>query len=102
MNRGTLSGNMAEIEFVKYFNLEKKNNKFQEYLNNFDYDDIDNIFMVRVTTKQYSKLSNQNVMTRADAYLIKSNDPKLSNILLKNKNYLDEDILKKKILIIHT
>ena len=79
MNRGTLSGNMAEIEFVKYFNLEKKNNKFQEYLNNFDYDDIDNIFMVRVTTKQYSKLSNQNVMTRADTYLIESNDLKLNN-----------------------
>ena len=94
MNRGTFSGSIAEIEFVKLFNTEKKSNKFKEYLDNFDYYSIDNVYMVRVTTKQYSKLSNQKVMTRADTYLIKSNDSKLNNILLDNDNYLDEDILK--------
>ena len=95
MNRGTVSGNIAEIQFIMLFNREKKSDKFKEYLDNFDYDNIDNIFMTRVNTKQYSKLSNQTVMTRADAYLIKSNDSKINNILLENDNYLDEDILKK-------
>lgn len=94
MNRGTYSGNIAEIEFVKTFNVNKRHEKFKNYLSNFKYDDIDMIYMIRVTTKQYSKLSNQKVMTRADSYLIESNDTKLNEVLLKNDNYLDEEILK--------
>ena len=93
MNRGTFSGDIAEIEFVKLFNAEKESNKFKEYIEQFDSYSINDIYMVRVTTKQYSKLSNQNVMTRADTYLMKSEDPKLKNILRENKNYLDEGIL---------
>ncbi len=93
-NRGTHEGNTAEIEFVKKFNINKKSEKFKNYLSKFKYDNIDDIFMVRVTTKQFSKLSNQNVMTRADSYLIKSNDLKLKNLLIENDNYLDEEILK--------
>jgi len=94
MNRGTYSGNIAEIELVKMFNSDKNNEKFIDYLNDFKYDNIETIFMVRVTTKQYSKLSNQRVMTRADAYLIESKDQKLVDVLLKNNNYLDEEILE--------
>lgn len=94
MNRGTFSGDIAEIEFVKLFNKEKKSNKFKEYIDIFNKYNIDNIYMVRVTTKQYSKLSNQNVMTRADTYLIKSEDLKLCSILIENNYYLDENILK--------
>lgn len=94
MNRGTFSGNIAEIEFVRTFNSNKKSDKFKEYLNNFKYDSIDKIYMIRVTTKQYSKLSNQNVMTRADTYLIKSNDLRINDILLQNDNYLDEEMLQ--------
>lgn len=93
-NRGTHDGDIAEIEFVKKFNINKKSEKFKNYLSKFEYDNIDNIYMIRVTTKQLSKLSNQHVMTRADSYLIKSNDSKLDNLLIKNDNYLDEQILK--------
>lgn len=94
MNRGTLSGDIAEIEFVKVFNTEKKSDKFNDYIKNFNSYDINNIYMIRVTTKQYSKLSNQKVMTRADAYLIHSEESKINSVLLENNNYLDEDILK--------
>ena len=93
MNRGTFSGDIAEIEFVKLFNTEKKSNRFKEYIDQFNSYNVNNIYMVRVTTKQYSKLSNKNLMTRADTYLIKSEDSKLKNILLENENYLDEEIL---------
>lgn len=95
MNRGTFSGDIAEIEFVKLFNAQKKSNRFKEYVDNFNNYNIDNIYMVRVTTKQYSKLSNQNVMTRADTYLIKSEDVRMRSILLENNNYIDEGTLKK-------
>lgn len=94
MNRGTFSGDIAEIEFVKLFNMEKKSNRFKEYIDQFDNYNINNIYMARVTTKQYSKLSNQNVMTRADTFLIESSDYKMDKVLLDNNYYLDEDILK--------
>ena len=35
MNRGTLSGDIAEIEFVKFFNTGKKSDKFNDYIKNF-------------------------------------------------------------------
>lgn len=92
MIRGTLDGNIAEINFVKKFNYNKKA-YLHSYLQNFNIDNIDNIYMVRVTTKQFSKLSNQIVMTRADAYLIYSNSIKLNSIMIDNNFYLDEDIL---------
>lgn len=94
MNRGTFSGDIAEIEFVKLFNTEKESNRFKEYIDQFDSYNINDIYMVRVTTKQYSKLSNQNVMTRADTFLIESSDLKMNKVLSENNYYLDEDILK--------
>lgn len=95
MNRGTFSGDIAEIEFVKLFNIEKQSNRFKEYIDQFDNCNINDIYMVRVNTKQYSKLSNQKVMTRADTFLIESRDSKIDKVLLENNNYLDENILKK-------
>ena len=92
MNRGTESGNIAEIAFVRKFNKNKSN--FKLYLDSFNIINIDNVFMVRVTTKQFSKLSNQKVMTRADAYLIKSVDTKIQQILINNDYALDEDLIK--------
>ena len=95
MNRGTFCGDIAEIKFVKLFNSDKLNPNFKEYLDNIKYENINQIFMVRVTGKQYSKLSNQVVMTRADTYLIKSKDSKINEILKENEYYLDEKILEK-------
>ena len=48
MNRGTFSGDIAEIEFVKLFNTEKKSNRFKEYIDQFNSYNVNNIYMVRV------------------------------------------------------
>lgn len=94
MYRGTESGNSAEIDFVKKFNYNKISSNFDFYLKSLDISNLNNIYMVRVTTQQFSKLSNQVVMTRADTYLINSVDPQIQELLIKNNYYLDENILK--------
>ena len=96
MNRGTHSGDLAEIEFVKRFNSEKNNQDFDFYIKDLDIKELNDIYMVRVTTKQYSKLSNQTVMTRADTYLINSKDQLINELLFENDYYLDEEILNEK------
>lgn len=93
MNRGTHSGDLAEIEFVKRFNSNKTDSDFDFYIKDLDIKEIDNTYMVRVTTKQHSKLSNQTVMTRADSYLIDSKDALIKDLIIGNDYYLDEDIL---------
>ncbi len=55
--------------------------------------ELDSIYLTRVTTKQKSTLSNQKVLTRADAYLIKTYDHKINVLLNQNNNYIDENIL---------
>ncbi|MDX9744737.1 MAG: hypothetical protein RBT59_13020 [Arcobacteraceae bacterium] len=88
MSRGTYEGDIDEIKFVKRFNRNKEN--FHNYLKNFK--NSTNHWMVRVTTKQLSKLSNQKVFTRADTYLaIFKTD--ITDILKENNYYLTEDIL---------
>lgn len=96
MNRGTHSGDLAEIEFVKRFNSEKTNQDFDFYIKDLDIKELKDIYMVRVTTKQYSKLSNQTVMTRADTYLINSKDQLINELLVENDYYLDEKMLSEK------
>ena len=93
MNRGTHSGNLAEIEFVKRFNSKKNNQDFDLYIKNLNIKELNDIYMIRITTKQYSRLSNQNVMTRADTYLINSKDKIIKELLINNDYYLDEEIL---------
>ncbi len=94
MNRGTHSGDLAEIDFVKKFNSQKTNQDFDFYIKDLDIKEVNDIYMVRVTSKQFSKLSNQTVMTRADTYLINSKDNLIKDLLFDNDYYLDEDILK--------
>ena len=90
--RGTYEGNLDEISSVVFFNRDPNNVIFQSYVSSIGINP-DEILLVRVTTKQFSKLSNQKVMTRADAYAIKVTDERLYNILEENEFYLDEDIL---------
>ncbi|MFM1534522.1 hypothetical protein ABGF38_04860, partial [Helcococcus ovis] len=67
--RGTYTGDEEEIKFVKDFNKNKE--KYSTYLSNFvSENNLEQIWMVRVTSKQISKLSNRKVFTRADSYLI--------------------------------
>ena len=96
MNRGTYSGDLAEIDFVKRFNSEKNNQDFDFYIKDLDIKELNDVYMVRVTTKQYSKLSNQTVMTRADTYLINSKDQLINELLFENDFYLDEEMLNEK------
>ena len=93
MNRGTHSGDLAEIEFVKRFNSQKNNQDFDFYIKDLGIEELNDIYMVRVTTKQYSKLSHQTVMTRADTYLINSKDQLINKLLYENDYYLDENML---------
>ncbi len=90
--RGTHTGDIEEIEFVKNFNKDKC--IYKSYLDNFvGKNELDEFWMVRVTTKQPSTLSNRKVFTRSDSYLIKSEQ--LSKEFIKENNYyLSEDLLK--------
>lgn len=89
-NPGTREGDECEKNLVKQFNSGKKD--YSTFLNNFS-GNIDDIWLTRVTTKQLSKLSNKRVFTRADAYLIISEDKKIEEILNACDWYLDEELL---------
>lgn len=91
MYKGTYDGDKAEIKFVAEFNSNKV--RYMDYLNRFS--DYQNLWMVRVTTKQYSKLSERIVFTRSDCYLA-SIFSDISEILEENDYLLSEDILDKK------
>ncbi|MFI3211105.1 MAG: hypothetical protein R3Y64_08700 [Peptostreptococcaceae bacterium] len=87
MFKGTYEGNISEIAFVSKFNSNKK--LFKTYLNNFD---NNNLWLVRITTKQISKLNNKKVFTRSDCYLANINE-NINEILMSNNYYLSEEIL---------
>lgn len=90
--RGTYKGDEEEVKFVCDFNQNKS--EFHAYLNNFtEGRNINNLWMVRITTKQISKLSNKKVFTRADSYLIETAKDTI-DLLKSNDYYLSEDMLK--------
>lgn len=93
LNRGTLEGEQHEKQIVKLFNSNKDNLEFQKYLKSLEIGCNKNYWMCRVTTMQYSELSKSKVATRADAYLIYSEDVSLLKIIKDNNYYLDEDLL---------
>ena len=88
-NRGTFDGDIQEIEFIKTFNKDKHNSNFSIFTNNINCN-LDNVYMVRVTTNQFSRLSNKITKTRSDCYAIYSEDEQITNILQENDYYLNE------------
>lgn len=90
---GTFEGDFSEKAFVIYFNKYPQNTIFKHYLSKIKKTDENNVFLVRVSQRHYSKLSEKKVMTKADAYAIEITDNRLFEILEKNDFYLDEDIL---------
>lgn len=92
-NRGTHEGDIQEIAFVKSFNLDKFNANYFIFTKNLNYH-LNNVYMVRVTSNQLSRLSNKTTKTRADCYAIYSEDERISTILQKNNYYLCEDDIK--------
>lgn len=91
--RGTYEGDFSEKASVIYFNRYQEDEAFRKYLKSINANP-EKTLMVRVTTKQHSKLSDQKVMTRADAYCIEVLDDQLLKVAEQNEFYLDEDILK--------
>lgn len=92
-NRGTFEGDIQEIEFVKDFNRNKTDKKFSILTNDIKLN-LNNVYMVRVTTNQFSKLSNKITKTRSDCYAIFSEDENILNVLSKNDYYLSEENIK--------
>lgn len=91
MIKGTFDGDKEEIGFVKKFNNSK--DFFADYISTFS-NNYENIYMVRVTSKQVSKLNNKKVFTRSDCYLAYFKED-INDILVYNDYLLDENILKK-------
>lgn len=90
---GTYEGDLDEKSSVIYFNRNPDDNTFKKYFDSIK-SSPNNTLLVRVTTNQFSKLSNQKVKTRADAYAIQILDKQIFSILEENEFYLDENILE--------
>ena len=90
-NRGTYEGDLQEIAFVRDFNKHKTDERFNLLTQGKI---IENLYMVRVTTNQYSSLSGKITKTRADCYLIYSQGTNVKNILLEKDYYLCEQDLE--------
>ena len=90
-NRGTIEGDIQEIADVIYINSHKK--EFVDFFKIFS-NDINNLWIARVTTNQLSKLTNKVVKTRSDAFVIESLSDELNEEIAKGY-LLDENILAK-------
>ena len=90
VNNGSIQGSIEEVAFIIYFNKNKP--KYSDYLINFSFE-ASELWLVRVTTKQFSDLSNRLVYTRSDAYLIHTVDENIITFLQNNEYFIDEDIL---------
>ena len=89
-NIGTFFGDKAEFDISRQFNRNKISSKWNclQIAEN----DLDDLYMVKVSSNQPSILSGKKVKTKSDAYLIKSD---ISETVMLQKEYvLDEDDLK--------
>lgn len=89
---GTYEGDISEKASVISFNRNPESEAFSNYLRSI-HKTPESVLLIRVTTNQLSRLSNQRVKTRADAYAIEILDQRLYDLLEENDYYLDEDIL---------
>ena len=88
MNKGTIEGTEAEIEFVKYMNKNKNDDMWQVIKTDFNIDDISNYYYVRVTNHVISKLNNKKVLPKSDAYIINA---EISQEILEKNDYLIDE-----------
>lgn len=88
MYRGTYDGDLEEIQFVTFFNSHKA--QFANYLRRFA--PMTHLWLVRVTTKQFSALSGKKVFTRSDCYLAHI-PSSIDSLLAQTNYYLSEEIL---------
>lgn len=90
MNKGTIEGTEAEINFVKFMNKNKKSKLWDIIKHDFNLKDITNYYYIRVTNHVLSKLNNKKVLPKSDCYIINAN---ISEEFLKEHDYfIDEKI----------
>lgn len=94
-NKSSLEGNLSEISQIEYFNKHRKSDFFNSYFESLGLKNLTDIYLIRVTTKQMSTLSNMKVMTRADAYCIRCKDGRIKELVHRNNGFLSEEILDK-------
>lgn len=88
-NINTFLGNKEEFDISRRFNKNKKSPIWYELTH--DLDDLEHVFMVKVSNRILSYLSNKKVYPKADAYLVRSNFSQ--NYLLEKEYSLDENDL---------
>ncbi len=89
-NIGTLHGDLQENDLCKLLNNNKKSKLWHTLLPNET--DFKDFYAVRVASMQFSKLSNKNVKTKSDAYIIKAELP--HELLLSKQYSLNENDIK--------
>lgn len=92
---GAEEGKKQEIELVRELNIHRnKENQNWKYLcSKIGIDFSNDLYAIRVTTNQFSKLTEKPEKTKSDIYIVKSKIKKTD--LIDNNYYLDETILEK-------
>lgn len=92
-NVNTFLGDKEEFDISRRFNKNKKSPIWHEITNGLV--DLDNIYMIKVSNRVLSHLSNKKVHPKADAYLVRAN---FSQEYLLEKEYSlnENDLVGKK------
>lgn len=88
-NVNTFLGNKEEFDISRRFNKNKNSIMWNELLDGIN--DIENVYMIKVSNKVLSHLSEKKVNPKADAYLVRADFEK--NYLLEKEYSLDESDL---------
>jgi predicted RNase H-related nuclease YkuK (DUF458 family) len=86
MPKGTKEGSIEEINLVKKLNSDKESNLW-EFMG---LKDNKNLYAVKCTKKQLSKISNQKVSPKSDIYIVS-----IEQKIPLNDSYIDEDFIYK-------
>lgn len=96
-NVNTFLGDKEEFDISRRFNKNKKSPIWNEITKNLG--NLDNIYMIKVSNRVLSYLSDRRVYSKADAYLVRANFSQ--NYLLEKEYSLDEsDLVGKKYCVI--
>lgn len=96
-NVNTFLGDKEEFDISRRFNKNKKSPIWNEITKNLG--NLDNIYMIKVSNRVLSHLSDRRVYSKADAYLVRANFSQ--NYLLEKEYSLDEsDLVGKKYCVI--
>lgn len=91
-NVNTFLGDKEEFDISRRFNKNKTSPMWHILTHNLE--NLDNIFMIKVSNRVLSHLSNKKVYPKADAYLVKADFSQ--NYLLEKEYSLDENDLTNK------